>query len=410
MLSGNSRDKPALLHQRMNILITNADQRSALGVIRSLGRRGFNITAMSDTSLSSGFYSKYVSKHKLYSSPSNVDAFLNDIIAELKTRTYDFLIPIADMPVAIFSAYRQELLPFTQIPISHDNAIQVALSKAQTVEMAPKCGVPIPKTFFLEDIPDIDCIIRSIQFPMILKTDSVFQHDGRLKSGYVVRINSEFELRQRYKEALRYSCRPIIQECIKGMGYGVAVLLNQGMPKALFTYRRIREVPYSGGPSSLREGVRFTQIEEYALKLMKALKWHGVGMVEFKMDDRDNIPKLMEINPRFWGAIHLAIHSGVDFPYLLIRTALGEDVGFVNNYKTGVKCRWLFTGDLRHLESVFRYREIASVSRPSRLKTLLHFCKFRERDLYYDYFQKDDMKPAIANIAFAFARLFRHQK
>lgn len=394
----------------MNILITNAEKRSALGVIRALGRRGFKITAMSDTSFSPGFYSRYVSRRKLYNGPSNVDAFLNDIIAELKTKSYDFLIPVADTPLAIFSAYRQELLPFTQIPIAHDNTIQVALSKAKTIEIAKKCDVPIPKTFVLKDISDIDYIKRDIQFPMILKTDSVFQHYGRFKSGYVVSINSESELRRRCNEALEYPCHPIIQECIKGTGYGVTVLFNQGVPKALFAYRRIREVPYSGGPSSLRESIRFTQIEEYALKLMEALEWHGVAMVEFKMDDKDNTPKLMEINPRFWGAIHLAIHSGIDFPYLLIRTALGEDVGFVNNYREGIKCRWLFTGDLRHLESVFRYREIASVPRPSRLKTLLHFCKFCERNLYYDYFQKNDIKPAIANIIFSFARLLRHQE
>ncbi len=40
-------------------------------------------------------------------------------------------------------------------------------------------------------------------------------------------------------------------------------------------------------------------------------------MVEFKLDPRDNTPKLMEINPRFWGSLALAIESGVNFPYLL---------------------------------------------------------------------------------------------
>ena len=37
-------------------------------------------------------------------------------------------------------------------------------------------------------------------------------------------------------------------------------------------------------------------------------------MVEFKHDERDGVPKLMEINGRFWGSLQLAIDAGVDFP------------------------------------------------------------------------------------------------
>jgi len=33
----------------------------------------------------------------------------------------------------------------------------------------------------------------------------------------------------------------------------------------------------------------------------ESLDWHGVAMVEFWIDSRDGKPKLMEINPRFWG-------------------------------------------------------------------------------------------------------------
>lgn len=39
-------------------------------------------------------------------------------------------------------------------------------------------------------------------------------------------------------------------------------------------------------------------------------------MVEWKVDLRDGRPKLMEINPRFWGSLELAVRSGVNFPSL----------------------------------------------------------------------------------------------
>jgi predicted ATP-grasp superfamily ATP-dependent carboligase len=94
--------------------------------------------------------------------------------------------------------------------------------------------------------------------------------------------------------------------------------------------------------------VRHPRIEELGIRLLQSLKWHGVAMVEFKVDPRDNEPKLMELNPRFWGSLALAIHAGVDFPYLLYRMAMGKEFAPVVDYTVGVRCRWLLPGDILH--------------------------------------------------------------
>ncbi|MCK7577967.1 MAG: ATP-grasp domain-containing protein [Chromatiales bacterium] len=58
-----------------------------------------------------------------------------------------------------------------------------------------------------------------------------------------------------------------------------------------------------------------------AKKLLDAVSWHGVAMVEFRVT-LEGKPYLMEINTRFWGSLQLAIDAGVDFPYWLIRFAM----------------------------------------------------------------------------------------
>ena len=58
-------------------------------------------------------------------------------------------------------------------------------------------------------------------------------------------------------------------------------------------------------------------------------------MVEFKVDPRDGIPKLMEVNPRFWGSLQLAIVSGVDFPYLILKMARRESFEPILHYACG---------------------------------------------------------------------------
>jgi predicted ATP-grasp superfamily ATP-dependent carboligase len=90
-------------------------------------------------------------------------------------------------------------------------------------------------------------------------------------------------------------------------------------------------------------------MEEMAVELLRAMRWHGVAMVEFRLDERDGSPKLMEVNGRFWGSLPLAVASGVDFPFLLHTMLTEGDVKPVMEYQLGVKGRWMIPGELLHL-------------------------------------------------------------
>jgi protein-tyrosine-phosphatase len=52
--------------------------------------------------------------------------------------------------------------------------------------------------------------------------------------------------------------------------------------------------------------------------LVRAAGWHGVAMVEFKLDEVTGECRLMEVNGRFWGSLPLAVAAGADFPYYLV--------------------------------------------------------------------------------------------
>jgi predicted ATP-grasp superfamily ATP-dependent carboligase len=68
-------------------------------------------------------------------------------------------------------------------------------------------------------------------------------------------------------------------------------------------------------------------------------------MVEWKLDPEDGIPKLMEINPRFWGSLELAVRAGVNFPVLYADAVLGR-TPTGGDYRDGIVCRWMFPGEL----------------------------------------------------------------
>ena len=182
----------------------------------------------------------------------------------------------------------------------------------------------------------------------------------------------------------------MIQELIprEGTGFGASFLMDeQGRVNASFVHKRLREYPITGGASTLRESVRHDDIREMALTLLKALDWFGVAMVEFKLDPRDGVPKLMEINPRFWGSLSLAIESGVNFPYILYQMSKGERVTPVEHYDIGKKCRWLLPGDLLHF-----------IHNPDRGRLLPDFFNFLDKNTAYDILSIRDPLPVIGRI------------
>ena len=116
----------------------------------------------------------------------------------------------------------------------------------------------------------------------------------------------------------------LVQECIHGEGQGVFALYDHGRPLAWFAHRRVREKPPSGGISVVCESVPLdARMQAHAERLLSAAGWHGVAMVEFKVAT-DGSPYVIEVNGRFWGSLQLAVDSGVDFPLMLYRLAMGE--------------------------------------------------------------------------------------
>jgi predicted ATP-grasp superfamily ATP-dependent carboligase len=222
----------------------------------------------------------------------------------------------------------------------------------------------------------------------------------RISSGSfgIVYVKKKEDLISAYQNVhLRYPF-PLIQEYIPDGGgtFGFSALFDESSNvKAAFVHKKLRMYPVQGGPSTLREGVEHPQIMELGLSLLKALSWVGIAMVEFKVDPRDGIPKLMEINPRFWGSLQLAIFSGVDFPYLILKMAKGEKFDPILRYPVGRRSRWLLFGDILHF-----------VDNPRRFRLHPSFFRFFDQETCDDMISKDDPLPVLGAMATFFTFLY----
>jgi len=95
---------------------------------------------------------------------------------------------------------------------------------------------------------------------------------------------------------------------------------------AFFILRKQRIWPARVGVTVAGVSTHEADLLRGVVPLLQRLRWQGPADAEFKIDARDGRPKLLEINPRFSGAIQFAIGSGVDFATLYARAALGEQL------------------------------------------------------------------------------------
>jgi predicted ATP-grasp superfamily ATP-dependent carboligase len=373
----------------MGVLVTDGHWRKTLALVRSLGRKGVHVTVGERTFLNTSFFSKYCSRRMVYPSPRRYpDQFIDFITKELKGNHYECLYPMEEETLLLLAQHRAEISKYTYLLIPDSQKIEFVRDKGNLLRFAEAHGIPIPKTIYSLESPEPDMV----QGPAVIKPRI---SSGSFGIAYVKRKEDILPLYQ--KIHARYPF-PLIQEWIPdGAGtYGFSALFDEASSvKAAFIHKKLRTYPIQGGPSTLREGVQHSQIMELGLSLLKSLNWTGVAMAEFKVDPRDGTPKLMEINPRFWGSLHLAILSGVDFPYLILKMARGETVEPVLHYPTGTRCRWLLFGDILHF-----------FNNPHRFHLDPSFFHFFDPDTSYDTISKDDPVPILGAMATFFTFLY----
>jgi predicted ATP-grasp superfamily ATP-dependent carboligase len=268
--------------------------------------------------------------------------------------------------------------------------------KSQTIKLADDIGVPTPETYVAKNMKDLKAISKKVTFPVVIKPRRSWVWKGdKPQYSRACYAKSEGELVSAYETLHSVFPFPLIQEYIPGtsQNYSIGALYSNSHPRAMCCIKVHRTFPISGGNSVLRESVEMDhRMKTYAARLLEALDWHGVAEVEFKLDPRDNVPKFMEINGRFWGSLEVAIQAGVDFPYLLYRLMVDGDVPEVSNYKVGIKCRWI-EGDLHHIYNVFKRK--FGIQFPNRSRTFFDFLKVYEKNLKYDSFDWKDPYPFL---------------
>jgi predicted ATP-grasp superfamily ATP-dependent carboligase len=389
--------------ESLRVLITDGNSRAALAATRSLGKRGYLVIAAAESRPSLAGASRYAAASPVYPDPvRHAGQFVNAIAAAVRNMSVDVLLPMTEITTLLLTRQRAILPPECTLPFSSIDAIDEASNKARVIELARELNIPTPATVAAESIEVARELVKALPFPVVIKPSRsrIMTRDGWI-STRVEYARDANELNSRLSRLPPEIFPVLLQERISGAGIGIFLCYAHGRLVAAFAHRRLREKPSSGGVSVLCESLALPpEALEHSRRLLERLGWHGVAMVEFKQDDRDDSFRLMEINGRFWGSLQLAIDSGVDFPAILLDIARNSDVAPVDSYKVGVRSRW-FLGDLDALLAALRKpgkRLDLPATHPSRLKHTWDFLHLFGRDTRYEVLNLKDPMPGLVEL------------
>lgn len=393
------------MNQKINILITDGENRSSLAATRSLGRKGYRVVVCGNHLINISSASKYCSRRYRTSNSLDSDSsFIQDILEIIKKENINIIIPMSEKTIMMLLANKSNFPPEVKIASPEIQKVEKIFDKIELFKIAEDLAIPMPKTMYIHNKQDLlDKAAFIEQYPVVIKPgySSRPLKKGFISSG-VLYAKTKEELLWQYQNnpVLRYPS--MIQKRVTGPGTGLFTIFDKNNHLCIFCHERVLEKPPSGGVGVICRSVPVdNDMVEAAHALLSAVEWTGVAMVEFKRDMTDGTPKLMEVNGRFWGSLQLAVSSGVDFPCLLIDYLLGKKVHKSDNkYIIDQKLKWIF-GIVDHLIIRLKNKDSSlnlPMNYPSKKEIIKNLVNIFEKNCSYDSFDSKDIQPFIVEL------------
>jgi biotin carboxylase len=339
--------------ETVNLLVTNTRNAQAYGIVRALRPYARKIVATMEgdkclaARLSHAANSRLVDERYYTPSPAQdwragriqkentarEEAYIQATLRICEKEQIDTVFPSFDPHVYVLSKNKERFKEIgVLIPIPDYEAVVACLDKYRTIRATQQIGFPCPKSYLPESEDDLRMIAEKVEFPLVVKPR--FTAGGR--GTQVVKDFSE--LSEKTRLVRERQGVPMIQEYIPGkQNLNFQFILDRNGERMSVVcdtnwyLSRIVQNLSSGG-----ESLAPNAYVANAVRLVQSLGSWGGGSVQTKIDHRDGIPKLMEINPRLGVNLWRRTELGINAPLMCVKIARGEEVEAVKDYPIGI--------------------------------------------------------------------------
>ncbi len=357
------------------VLVLDGSQRKSLAAVRSLAATGHDVFVADSRRLSLAGSSRFSSRTVRLPPPEGPN-YLESLASLTERDSIDVVLPTDDQSMGALAGRR--VIGRAALLTPSKEGFAMARDKRATVELAVRVGIDVPRTESPTSEVAARTIIGSFPLPAVIKP-----REGSGARG-IVYAEDRDALRAGYAAVHARYPNPLVQEWVRpatGKTH-VAMLTLDGRVLACFAQRVIREWPVRGGVGTLWQSMKDDAAIEATRELLQAARFTGVTLTEYLYADARG-PVLMEVNPRFWNTLVLAIACGIDFPSLAVAAALGRPVEGPRDWPVDELAQWLGPGDI--LNFVFN---------PQRFSQSIGYLPFGRRT--HAIWRSDDPMPMVA--------------
>ena len=290
--------------------VGGALNRPGLAAIRDIGRGGMRVVGLDRRSAPFGLHSRWSEAYGVLPGPWSVAAFC-DLLRE---RRIDVVLPMTSWLVRRLAGERERIEQVAALNLPDLASFEAADDNGRTCTLCAELGIPAARLLSSDEI----------RLPVIVKP--------RLDIGGnqgVTLCRREEDLAGAV-ERCRDAGGALVQDYIPGYGdrMRTVVLLfdRDSRLVAHFTTRKLWTRPYEGGLCTMGISTDEPELVRQVLPFFETLRWRGPAEAELKIDPRDGVAKVIEINPRFPGYIGHAVDCGLHLPRLAVDVALGRRI------------------------------------------------------------------------------------
>ncbi|HEV2075616.1 MAG TPA: GNAT family N-acetyltransferase [Thermoleophilaceae bacterium] len=317
-------------------LVTDAHLRSVVAGIRGLGRAGCSVTALAPAPSAPGLWSRFTTSRHVAPDVSVDPAGLAGVVGAV-ARSHERVAVYPGQEATIDALLSASLPSGAMLPYPSREPLRLLRDKRALAAVASDAGLAAPRTLVEGTAEEL--ARGSIRTPCVLKPAG---SGGALLTARPVASAEELA---GLLAALPREEPLLVQEQVRGPLEAIALVVGiEGEVLARFQQSAIRLWPPEAGISSAAVSVE----PDEALVARAAAALAGVGyagMAQLQFVDGGSGPALIDVNPRFYGSMPLALACGVNLPATWHALVCGEPRAASPEYRVGVSFRWL-AGDL----------------------------------------------------------------
>lgn len=321
------------------LIVEQGWSRGALAATRALAAAGWHVGVATDAPRGLAVASRDCHRRHRVEPLHPVGAFVDSVAEATKDGGYDVVFGAGEAEVLALSAARHAVPAV--IPYAAHEVVVRALDKDALGRAATEVGIAVPEVADPETIADEAT-------PVVVKARMHARPDvpgspPRIDTNVVV---GRTAVHRRVAEIRAAGGDPQVQVFHEGALLAYAAVRGPAGVLARSMQRAARIWPTGAGASCRATTIALDAgLVGRCDALLDVLDWFGLAELQFLLGS-DGVPRLIDLNGRFYGSLSLAVAAGANLPAIWADLALGGAPPSPVRARPGVRYHW-GSADLR---------------------------------------------------------------